>query len=151
MAQHNFTLDYWEEDGWLVGSSAKCRAFFRRRKPCRNSKRTFRKCMNCCSKARSCRANRYTRRDRACGMKRREFVEELHREGCFSASATERTTIFIIITKAEDRPPASPTMLASHTELTDFICAKVRKEFRITQAITTPRSSYENLGNEKLE
>ena len=55
-------------------------------------------------------------------MKRREFVEELHREGCFLLRHGANHDLY--------RNPKNgrQTAIPRYSELTNFICAKVRKE-----------------------
>ncbi len=55
-------------------------------------------------------------------MKRREFVEELHREGCFLLRHGANHDVY------RNQQNGRQTAVPRHTELTNFICAKVRKE-----------------------
>ncbi len=55
-------------------------------------------------------------------MKRRELVEALHREGCFLLRHGANHDVYY------NPKNGLQTAVPRHTELTNFICAKVRKE-----------------------
>jgi mRNA interferase HicA len=55
-------------------------------------------------------------------MKRRQFVEELHRHGCYLLRHGGNHDIYL------NPKNGRQTAVPRHTELTNFICTKVRKE-----------------------